>query len=82
MVRKTKEPSISTLEAQFAKAEKKIRGMNTGGYDIDAGSLRPGRAKGTDGTGYKEVTSFLGKSKQKWEAHDEGWEFVEEAMND
>lgn len=81
-MKKAKRVSFASLEAQFANAEGKIRGKNTGGYDIDAASLRPGRAKGTDGTGYTEVKSFAGKSKAKWEEHDEGWEFVEEAMDD
>lgn len=84
MARKPSKPAykaFADLEAQFAAAEGKIRGSSIGGYDLDAGSLRPGRAQGATG-GSKPQTEFAGKAQKLWEPNDEGWEFVESSMDD
>ncbi len=84
MARKPSTPrheSFAALEAQFASAEDKLRGSSMGGYDLDAGTLRPGRVKGATGASAPQ-TEFAGKSEAKWEAKDAGWEFVDPAMGD
>ena len=81
MAKKPAHESFSALEAQFAAAEGKIRGSSMGGYDLDAATLRPGRASGATGASAPQ-TEFSGKSQAKWEAKDAGWEFVEPEMGD
>lgn len=81
MARKPAHESFAALEAQFAAAEGKIRGSSMGGYELDASTLRPGRAKGATGASAPQ-TEFAGKAQKLWEPHDEGWEFVESSMED
>lgn len=73
--------AFSNLEAQFVAAESKLRGSSMGGYDLDAGTLRPGKVSGATG-GSAPQTEFAGKSKVKFEPNDAGYEFVEPEMND
>jgi hypothetical protein len=84
MARKSGKPAyqaFADLEAQFAAAEGKIKGSSMGGYNLDASTLRPGRAQGATG-GSKPQTEFAGKAQKLWEANDDGWEFVESGMDD